>query len=519
MRLFCFAVFALLLVACQSAPTPGAPCTRATDCASPLVCRFGSCRSECSANRDCPTGAVCLLDASHAGSCSLDIDTRCESGGHTCPTGLVCVGDRCANTCTTNADCPSDGVCRMAATTGVLFCFAPGRDMVDAGSPIDAGTPVDAGPPRSGTVAPIPMPTDGNAAGQYVAMSADGTRAAVVRSELGPPEAHALDVLRRTGGTWELEQTLTANNIFGQAAFSDDGSVLVVLDFVTGSTNTTVRHFTRTGTAWAEDVPVAGPLTSSVTSIAIDATCSRVVIGAGYDTPSTTQTGSAQVYALSGGAWSVEADLTPTGLDRLAYFGGAAAISGDGATILVGASGQHQYDMSRPVGEVHVFTRVGATWTEQPLLLGATHAPFMGAALALSRDGQFAAVSAGQTHTDALVFRRNGATWSQEADLTGAIDFGTTVSLSGDGSRALIGSPSEPSGTSVGVGLVHLYQRSGATWSAAGRWAAGSSGVTTTSFGSTLALDASGTHAIVGDPIAMTPGGSIAGGAWLLDLP
>ena len=65
-----------------------------------------------------------------------------------------------------------------------------------------------------------------------------------------------------------------------QLALSDDGTVLVALDFATGHTDNSIRHFTRSGTTWTEDMPVVGPLSWSVTSIAIDSIASRVVIGA-----------------------------------------------------------------------------------------------------------------------------------------------------------------------------------------------------------------------------------------------
>lgn len=125
------------------APNLGATCSRDSECGSPLVCRFGSCRSECAANRDCPVGARCLL-AGGLGSCSLDADERCESGGHACPSGLMCLGDRCVNTCTRAGDCPPDATCSPAVGAGVSFCFATGRD--DAGPGDDAGGPIDAGP-------------------------------------------------------------------------------------------------------------------------------------------------------------------------------------------------------------------------------------------------------------------------------------------------------------------------------------------------------------------------------------
>lgn len=105
---------------------------------------------ECAASRDCPAGARCLLDSTGVGSCSLDTDERCQSGGHDCPTGLICVADHCANGCTSDRECPTDAVCAVAMTTGVRFCFTPARE--DAGMPVDAAmdaviTQPDAGGP------------------------------------------------------------------------------------------------------------------------------------------------------------------------------------------------------------------------------------------------------------------------------------------------------------------------------------------------------------------------------------
>ncbi len=127
---------AVLVLGCQSAPSPGAPCTRDGDCASSLVCRFGRCRSGCAENRDCPAGAACFL-SDQGGACAVDADLGCETGvGRTCASGLVCVADRCEATCVGNGDCPDDGLC--VTTSGVSFC-ARASD-VDAGSPgADAG--------------------------------------------------------------------------------------------------------------------------------------------------------------------------------------------------------------------------------------------------------------------------------------------------------------------------------------------------------------------------------------------
>jgi hypothetical protein len=132
-----FFLFALFLLACEAPASIGATCNATSNCASPLVCRLGRCRGECVENRDCPIGARCLLDQADQGSCSVDVDDRCESGGQACPTGLICVGDQCANSCEGDTDCPADGLCRVADTTDVRFCFAPDRG--DAGVRFDAG--------------------------------------------------------------------------------------------------------------------------------------------------------------------------------------------------------------------------------------------------------------------------------------------------------------------------------------------------------------------------------------------
>jgi alpha-tubulin suppressor-like RCC1 family protein len=138
----------VMIVGCESSAHLGDGCARAGECTSPLVCRLSRCRNECVANRDCPVGATCLLDQTGLGACSVEIDRRCGSGGTECPAPLSCVGDRCVNTCTSAADCPSDGECREAPGVGLSFCFAPDRedggpalDAGDAGSDLDGGTP------------------------------------------------------------------------------------------------------------------------------------------------------------------------------------------------------------------------------------------------------------------------------------------------------------------------------------------------------------------------------------------
>lgn len=98
----------LVMLACQAAPGSGDLCSRASDCAAPLVCSRGRCRGGCTRSNDCPALARCLIDPATAiGTCSLDVDS-CHS--HPCPVGFLCREDECLNACGSIVQCP-DGAC------------------------------------------------------------------------------------------------------------------------------------------------------------------------------------------------------------------------------------------------------------------------------------------------------------------------------------------------------------------------------------------------------------------------
>lgn len=136
-------LFVVLLVACESAAGTGAPCARAAECTSPLVCRLGRCRAECALDRDCPLGATCLFGAESSGACALASEASCT--GTSCPEGLVCTASGCRDACTDV--CRGDGQC-------VLGACVP--DEVDGGV-TDAAPTTDGGLPRP---TPCSQPSD-----------------------------------------------------------------------------------------------------------------------------------------------------------------------------------------------------------------------------------------------------------------------------------------------------------------------------------------------------------------------
>ena len=204
-------------------------------------------------------------------------------------------------------------------------------------------------------------------------------------------------------------------------------------------------------------------------------------------------------------------------------FGNAAAFSGDGNTVLVGA--YLIYAGANLSGEAYVFTRQGDGWIQQ-----AQHRPTasdftgdiiasdgFGYAVAISDDGNTALIGAweddlfytGDNTGAAYVFiRQSDGTWTDQPKLTGASQgdkFGSSVALSGDGSTALIGAPNRLSNQ----GAAYVFTWDGTTWTQqqlpdiSNRATVGSA-----RFGASVALSDDGNTALVGASSATAGAGA-----------
>jgi PKD repeat protein len=220
--------------------------------------------------------------------------------------------------------------------------------------------------------------------------------------------------------------------------------------------------------------------------------------------------GSAWVYTRSGSTWTQQAKLDASevicgGFYCEAYVGYSVALSADGDTALVAG-----YGNAGGIGAAWVFTRSGTTWTQQgPALTGKGEIGTgeFGMSVALSADGNTALIGApddyGYTGA-AWVFTRAGATWTQEGEKLVADDeseqeesrFGTSVALSADGDTALIGAP-EDNGRQ---GAAWVFTRSDSTWTQQGAKLTGGGETGAGELGSSVALSADGATALIGAP-------------------
>jgi cysteine-rich repeat protein len=372
--------------------------------------------------------------------------------------------------------------------------------------------------------------------GWSIALSADGSTLAVgavgessAATGVGGDQANdsasfagAVYVFTRSGVTWSQQAYIKASNTdagdeFGfSVALSADGTTLAVGAIAEGSAATgiggkqtdnsadaagAVYVFTRSGVAWSQQAYVkasnAGTgdqfgfsvaLSSNGATLAVSAWDeSSAAIGIGGNQADNTAPGAGAVYVFtrSGVAWSQQAYIKASNTDAGDQFGVSVALSADGTILAVGAwnefsaatgIGGNQADNTAGfAGAVYVFTRSGATWTQQAYVKASnTNAgDEFGFSVALSADGTTLAVGAllessaatgiGGNQADnsangagaVYVFTRSGQTWSQHAYIkasnTDAGDAFASVALSTDGTTLAVGAAGEDS-AATGIG-------------------------------------------------------------------
>ena len=368
--------------------------------------------------------------------------------------------------------------------------------------------------------------------GMHVALSADGNTA-LVGGPRDNGEVGAAWVFTRSGQTWTQQGSkltgsgATGAGLFGwNVALSADGNTALVGGPADNGEVGAAWVFTRSGQTWAQQGPkLTGALETGAgrfgQSVALSADGNTALIGGPTDNPDggLGGVGAAWVFTRSGQTWAQQGAKL-TGASGPGGFGTGVALSTDGNTALVG--GQHD-DNAR--GSAWVFVRSGQTWAAQGPKLGpgGTSASSFGISVALSGDGN-TALAGGFSDTLGLgaawVFTRAAQTWTQQGPKLSigqtaaasfgeivAPKFGESVSMSADGTMALIGGPDD----NAGVGAAWLVGRSGERWALEGPRLTGSGGSGAGKFGHSVALSADGTTALVGAP---EDNGSV-GAAWV----
>ena len=448
-----------------------------------------------------------------------------------------------------------NGVTITKAVAAFYYGGTSGKFFVDDAS-LTASSPDIPTP----TETPLPPAQLFNAAGEAydtfgwsVSVSADGNTAIIGEygSDVGANSSQgSASVYTRSGGVWTLQQRLVvsdgeAGDQFGwSVSLSADGNTALI-----GATNDDIGAnsfqgsayiFVRSGSSWTmQQQLVANDGTENEYfgwSVSLSADGSTAIIGVPSDEiDGFVNRGSAYVFVRSGSTWTqqqkLESSEAPSDGGEEDNFGQSVSLSGDGNTAMVGAyNDDHEIGVSN-VGSVFVFNRTGGTWTETQLIIpvDGEDGDQFGTAVSLSADGSTALITAvsddingAENQGSAYIFIRAGNTWTLQQQLTASDGqagdfFGPKVSLSGDGSLALVGAPYDDILTNNSQGSAYLFERSGGMWSLRQQFLS-SDGAALDHFGDSVSLSADGSTALIGAPADDIGLNEDQGSAWVFDL-
>ena len=399
--------------------------------------------------------------------------------------------------------------------------------------------------------------------GRALALSADGNTLAVGASfeitssfwfsgdppRLGSDLTGAVYVFSRSDTTWAQQAYVKAftngeyHHFAKSVALSGDGNTLAVgaireptnLIVIGGNQPGTcaqncgeVYVFTRSGAVWAQQAQLKASNTEADDSFGLSVALSNdgntLAVGAAEESSNATgiggdqannsaaRSGAVYVFARADSVWTQQAYVKASNTQAQDSFGGRVALSNDGNTLAVGATGEssnttgiggNQADNSAArSGAVYVFARSGGVWTQQAYVKASnTEAnDGFGASVAMSGDGNTLAVGAvfessnatgiGGNQADngvpragaVYVFTRGSMQWVQQAYVKATntrkgrppeffsdqFNFGQGIALSGDGKTLAVGADGEDSNaTGIGgnqadnsasfAGAVYLY--------------------------------------------------------------
>ena len=358
--------------------------------------------------------------------------------------------------------------------------------------------------------------------GYSVSMGLDQALVGALYEDARAGNAGAAYVYYRSGSTWTQQRKLTAHDgansdYYGIAvAISGDTALSGAdLDDDKGTNSGSVYFHRLCLTPDEKKITASDGYYSDYFGAAVSVHGDTALVGAQYDDDKGTNSGSAYVFARIGNAWGQQQKLVASDGAAHDYFGYAVSVHGD--TALVGA----YYDdpKSTNSGSAYVFARTGSTWSQQMKLVPSDGAYYDYFGYAVSVHGNTALVGAyldddkGTNSGSAYVFARTGTNWSQQRKLT-ADDgyysdyFGYAVSINDN--TALVGAlyDDDRGGSS---GSAYVYTRTGVSWSVQTKLTANDGG-SSDNFGA--AVSVSGDMALVGSYLDDDRGGN-AGAAYI----
>lgn len=357
--------------------------------------------------------------------------------------------------------------------------------------------------------------------GHSVAISASGDTAVVGAPSDGSSKGAAW-VFVRSRNQWTQKGAKLSDQAAGtgsaqgsSVALSASGDTAIVGASREDGDRGAVRVYVRKSGVWIQQGPkllgqgAAAPARQGE-SVAISADGLTVLIGGPFDTAPGAKNRRGSVWVFSGrdGVWSQDGPpLIGSQNFGSALQGSSVAISADGTTAIIGGPAD-----SSGTGAAWVSVRKAGKWSQQGAKLvgnGAVGRAAQGSSVAISADGNTAIVGGRADNADAgaaWVFVRRGDQWLQQGDklvgsgAVGKAAQGSSVAISADGSTAMVGGPADSYGEG-GAGACWVWTRQGERWTQVGGKLVGGGAVPPSRFGSSVAVSADGGTAVIGGPL------------------
>ncbi|WP_434045103.1 MULTISPECIES: cadherin-like beta sandwich domain-containing protein [Sorangium] len=453
-------------------------------CGAGEICSEGACEASCALPL-VACGGACVDPFSDETYCGATGDCAGASAGSTCSAGEACVAGACAST--------DSSLSGLSVSSGSL---SPDFDPAAALYVVSVEDHI-----ASITVTPT-------ASTPGAAITVNGT--AVASGIASPP------ITLTEGGATAITVEVTAP--------SGDATTYGVVVLRGGIASAYLKASnTDAGDQFGYAVALDGD-TLAVSAIG-EASAATGVDGDQAD--NSKSSGAVYVFAREGVAWVQQAYLKPSTSDRSDNFGHSLALSGDTLAVAapgedssaVGVNGDQASNTAPNAGAVYVFTRSGATWSQQAYLKASNTDAQDQFGNAVTLDGDTLVVGAPSEDSSAIgvngaqanntasqagaayVFTRAGTAWTQQAYLkasnTGSGDrFGASVALyrdtlavgaTGEASSATGVNGAQANNGAAGSGAVYVFTRSGAAWTQQAYLKASNTGANDV-FGASVAL-------------------------------
>ncbi|MCK5147316.1 T9SS type A sorting domain-containing protein [bacterium] len=325
------------------------------------------------------------------------------------------------------------------------------------------------------------LAADGLAGDQFgYGLDIDGEYAIIGASEndnINGTNAGAAYIYKYDGTEWLLQQKIIAgdgveDDLFGYSvALSDEYAVVGAPWVNAGSDKAGAAYiFKRQGTIWNQQAKLvaddAGEDNRLGINVAIDG--SYAFAGAFFDDDHGPRTGSAYVFKRDGETWAEQQKLLASDAAENDWFG--VAISVDGEYAAIGARTDDN-ENGINAGAVYVFNRDGETWTEQQKLIagdGGYDDRFHKCVLNGSQlvIGAYSDDVFGINSGSVYLFERSGTTWTEQIKFIapgGAPRDEFGRNLDFDGHRIVVGAFYDDN-NGINSGSVYTYVHDGSSW-------------------------------------------------------